>query len=66
MVSQTPHMPPAASISLVPARHHVASCALAQPKSDLSDFGRFKVPNSGKPEFGAGEGTMVWQTSSNG
>jgi hypothetical protein len=23
-----------------------------QPKSDLSDFGHFKVPNSGKPEFG--------------
>ncbi len=37
----------------------VASRALAQPKSDLSDFGRLKVPNSGKPEFGAGEGTMV-------
>jgi hypothetical protein len=29
--------------------------ALSQPKSDLSDFGRLKVPNSGKPEFG-GEG----------
>jgi hypothetical protein len=22
------------------------------PKSDLSDFGQLKVPNSGKPEFG--------------
>jgi len=27
-----------------------------QPKSDLSDFGRSIVPNSGKPEFGRGEG----------
>jgi pyruvate dehydrogenase E2 component (dihydrolipoamide acetyltransferase) len=27
-----------------------------QPKSDLSDFGHSKVPNSGKPEFGRGEG----------
>jgi DNA helicase-2/ATP-dependent DNA helicase PcrA len=27
-----------------------------QPKSDLSDFGHSKVPNSGKPEFGLGEG----------
>ena len=25
---------------------------LSQPKSDLSDFGQLKVPNSGKPEFG--------------
>src|SRR5215471_18760964 len=29
------------------------SCPLPQPKSDLSDFGRFKeCPNSGRPEFG--------------
>ncbi len=27
-----------------------------QPKSDLSDFGHSKAPNSGKPEFGRGEG----------
>src|SRR5262249_61640835 len=27
-------------------------CTLSQPKSDLSDFGQLKVPNSGKPEFG--------------
>ena len=27
-----------------------------QPKSDISDFGRSTVPNSGKPEFGRGEG----------
>ncbi len=27
-----------------------------QPKSDLSDFGRSKVPTSGKPEVGWGEG----------
>jgi hypothetical protein len=27
---------------------------LRQPKSDISDFGHFKVPNSGKPEFGRG------------
>jgi hypothetical protein len=26
--------------------------SLSQPKSDLSDFGQLKVPNSGKPEFG--------------
>ena len=25
---------------------------LPQPKSDISDFGPLKVPNSGKPEFG--------------
>src|SRR5712692_136519 len=28
-----------------------------QPKSDVSDLGHFKVPNSGKPEFGWGEVT---------
>ncbi len=27
-----------------------------KPKSDSSDFGQSKVPNSGKPEFGSGEG----------
>src|SRR5262245_17183768 len=27
-----------------------------QPKSDVSDFGPLWVPNSGKPEFGWGEG----------
>src|SRR5207344_392265 len=26
-----------------------------RPKSDISDLGHFKVPNSGKPEFGWGE-----------
>jgi tRNA pseudouridine55 synthase len=26
-----------------------------QPKSDVSDFGRSNMPNSGKPEFGSGE-----------
>ncbi len=26
--------------------------SLSQPKSDLSDLGHFRVPNSGKPEFG--------------
>jgi hypothetical protein len=26
------------------------------PKSDISDFGPHKMPNSGKPEFGWGEG----------
>ena len=30
----------------------------AQPKSDLSDFGHSKMPNSGKPEFGC-EGKLV-------
>src|SRR5437867_3955319 len=30
--------------------------ARPQPKSDLSDFGQLKMPNSGKPEFG-GEGS---------
>ncbi len=34
--------------------HGAAFRALAQPKSDLSDFGRLKVPNSGRPEFRAG------------
>ncbi len=28
----------------------------AQLKSDISDFSHLKWPNSGKPEFGAGEG----------
>jgi hypothetical protein len=27
-------------------------CSLSQPKSDISDFGDIRVPNSGKPEFG--------------
>jgi hypothetical protein len=31
-------------------------CSLSPPKSDLSNFGRLKVPNSGKPEFGGGGG----------
>ena len=26
--------------------------SLSQPKSDTSDFGQLRVPNSGKPEFG--------------
>ncbi len=30
----------------------------AQPKSDISDFGQSKMPNSGKPEFGC-EGKLV-------
>ena len=30
----------------------------AQPKSDISDFGQSKMPNSGKPEFGC-EGVLV-------
>src|SRR5215471_5784465 len=37
------------------------NCALSQPKSDLSDFGRFKLPNSGKPEFGVGEGSSLFR-----
>jgi hypothetical protein len=28
----------------------------AQPKSDLSDFGQSKLPNSGIPEFGCAPG----------
>ena len=35
--------------------HNVAAgsvCSLSQPKSDISDFGHLRVPNSGKPEFG--------------
>jgi hypothetical protein len=38
-----------------PLTHHRVRqhrAALSQPKSDSSDFGRLKVPNSGKPEFG--------------
>jgi hypothetical protein len=31
-------------------------CSLSQPKSDISDFGQFEVPNSGKPEFGRERG----------
>ncbi|HYZ43963.1 MAG TPA: hydantoinase/oxoprolinase family protein [Xanthobacteraceae bacterium] len=34
------------------ARADTQSPSLPQPKSDLSDFGQLKVPNSGKPEFG--------------
>ncbi len=30
----------------------------AKPKSDISDFGQFNMPNSGKPEFGC-EGALV-------
>src|SRR5262245_62405903 len=33
-------------------RYPDSVCSLTQPKSDLSDFGQLKVPNSGKPEFG--------------
>jgi hypothetical protein len=29
-----------------------SACSLSQPKSDLSDLGHLKVPNSGRPEFG--------------
>jgi len=35
-----------------------AANAAREPKSDLSDFGQFKVPNSGKPEFGWGGGAQ--------
>jgi DNA helicase-2/ATP-dependent DNA helicase PcrA len=39
-----------------------SSATSPQPKSDISDFGQLKVPNSGKPEFGGGEGAerSVW------
>jgi len=30
----------------------------SSPKSDLSDFGFFNLPNSGKPEFGRKAGTQ--------
>ena len=30
------------------------STTLPQPKSDVSDLGHLRVPNSGKPEFGRG------------
>src|ERR1700704_4485468 len=30
----------------------------SQPKSDLSDFGQLKMPNSGKPEFGCMRGEV--------
>ncbi|MEX0753138.1 MAG: pyruvate dehydrogenase complex dihydrolipoamide acetyltransferase [Xanthobacteraceae bacterium] len=30
-----------------------------QPKSDISDYGRSTVPNSGKPEFGRGAGAGI-------
>src|SRR3989442_12777145 len=42
------------SSGVVAAR--AASSTSPQPKSDLSDFGQSKRPNSGKPEFGWGEG----------
>jgi hypothetical protein len=51
--------PAAAGWSFARRGTAVACRALAQPKPDLSDFGRLKVPNSGRPEFGVGEGTMV-------
>src|SRR5262249_49546540 len=35
---------------------HARSASSPQPKSDISDFGQLKAPNSGKPEFGGGEG----------
>src|SRR5438132_9236400 len=41
------------SSNKVPAS--AAGSTSPQPKSDLSDFGQSKVPNSGKPEFGWGE-----------
>jgi hypothetical protein len=30
----------------------ISVCSLSQPKSNISDFGQLKMPNSGKPEFG--------------
>src|SRR5258708_5490593 len=39
-------------------------CPSPDPKSDISDFGNLKRPNSGKPELGWGEGTLwrqPWQ-----
>ena len=35
-----------------PGSHASARSDLYQPKSDLSDFGQLRMPNSGKPEFG--------------
>src|SRR5437870_1177748 len=44
-----------ASLSVSPAS--AANYAPSpKPKSDLSDFGQSELPNSGKPEFGSGEG----------
>jgi hypothetical protein len=33
--------------------HDASPTPLSPPKSDLSDFGQLKVPNSGKPEGAA-------------
>jgi len=43
-----------------------AAFALSQPKSDVSDFGQLKVPNSGKPEFGCGSGPLGAATRDDG
>jgi len=37
-----------------------------QPKSDVSDFGQFNLPNSGTPEFGLGEVDRLSETKSGG
>ena len=38
-----------------PGSHALATLS-PQPKSDVSDFGQLLMPNSGKPELGAGRG----------
>src|SRR5262245_30585458 len=47
-------------------RAAIAACSLSQPKSDVSDFGRSKVPNSGKPEFGWERGGVMGYKLSRG
>ena len=44
------------SLSLAPTRLALLA-DLPQPKSDISDLGHLKVPNSGKPKFGRGRYT---------
>ena len=39
--------------------------SLSQPKSDVSDFGQLKVPNSGKPELGWVRGYGLSMVSGN-
>ena len=50
--AQTRGEPPSPAI-----RAH-ARMSTSQPKSDLSDFGQLKMPNSGKPEFGCTRGEV--------
>jgi pyruvate dehydrogenase E2 component (dihydrolipoamide acetyltransferase) len=52
----SPQPSPLRGEGVAPNSPQAPSAPSPHPKSDLSDFGQSTVPNSGKPEFGRGEG----------